>query len=283
MLRKLHSLSGVLPVGAFLVFHLWTNARALQGERAYGEMVDGLQRTPYLLVFEILLLASLGFHALYGVVLGLGARHNVRAYPHSRNWMYTLQRVTGLFALAFIGYHLYTQWVGVTAGRVAPSELYASLCRDLSTTRGGVPLAALAYVLGIAACAFHFANGLWSFAVSWGIVISRRAQRRAAMLFGLVGIAVFVLGANTVLYFATGSRFLLPSSRADRDDTVACAAPPEPSDDAPTGTAAASASGAAEPSATAPTASAAAEGATSSTPAPEGSASAVPAPSSSAT
>ena len=56
-------------------------------------------------------------------------------------------------------------------------------------------------------CAFHFANGLWGFCFSWGITVSRRSQQLAASAFGVVGVVVLLLGLNTVIYFATGSRF----------------------------------------------------------------------------
>ena len=35
-----------------------------------------------------------------------------------------------------------------------------------------------AYLIGITAAVFHFANGIWTFAITWGIAISREAQRR---------------------------------------------------------------------------------------------------------
>jgi hypothetical protein len=54
----------------------------------------------------------------------------------------------------------------------------------------------------------HFANGLWGFSFSWGLCVSRRSQRLFAATFAALGAVVFVLGANTVLYFATGARFL---------------------------------------------------------------------------
>jgi succinate dehydrogenase / fumarate reductase cytochrome b subunit len=36
--------------------------------------------------------------------------------------------------------------------------------------------------------------------------VSRRAQATAAWVFGLAGLVIFLLGANTVLYFATGAK-----------------------------------------------------------------------------
>ena len=84
--------------------------------------------------------------------------------------------------------------------------------RQLSSTVAGVPLVALVYLAGLAACVFHFANGVWGFLCSWGITVTLRSQRLAALFAGALGLAVFVLGVNTTLYFATGARVFLPSS-----------------------------------------------------------------------
>jgi succinate dehydrogenase/fumarate reductase cytochrome b subunit (b558 family) len=208
LMRKLHSLSGVLPVGAFMCFHLWENAKALKGQAEFDETVAGIGRMPYLWALEIFgIILPLVFHAVYGVIIALRGKPNVGYYTYSRNWMYALQRVTGVLAFLFIGYHLYEyRWQKLT-GKLGPEQFYAQLCANMSSTIGPVPVVALIYILGIAACVFHFANGLWGFCFSWGLTVSRRSQQMAATVFGLVGVVVFLLGANTAIYFATGSRF----------------------------------------------------------------------------
>jgi succinate dehydrogenase / fumarate reductase cytochrome b subunit len=208
LLRKLHSLSGVVPVGGFMVFHLFENAKALQGQQQFDEAVSGINHMPYLPVLEWgMILLPLLFHAGYGVKLALESKPNVGRYPHSRNWMYTLQRVTGLLAFLFILFHLYEYWWQKMMGKLAADQFYPALCANMSSTLGPVPVVALVYILGIAACTFHFANGLWGFCFSWGLTVSRRAQRASAVVFGVLGVLIFILGANTAIYFATGSRF----------------------------------------------------------------------------
>lgn len=222
LLRKLHSLTGALPVGGFLLFHFWTNAKALQGQAQYDDAVADITHMPYLRVLElVLILAPLLFHAGYGVVLALEGKPNVGRYPYSRNWMYTAQRATGLIAFAFIAFHLWEYWGQKVMGRMAPEDFYPRLCANMAATVGGVPLIALVYVVGIAASVFHFANGLWGFCFSWGITISRRAQRMAAVVFGVVGMVVFLLGVNTVIYFATGAP--LPYTAASVEGARTCA------------------------------------------------------------
>jgi succinate dehydrogenase/fumarate reductase cytochrome b subunit (b558 family) len=214
--RKLHSLTGVLPVGGFMVFHLFENSRAMQGQAQFDEAVSGINHMPYLPVLEAGILLPLLFHAGYGVKLALEAKPNALGYTYTRNWMYTLQRITGFLALAFILFHLWEYWGQKLLGKLAVDQFYPRLCSNMASTVGGVPAVALVYILGIAACTFHFANGLWGFCFSWGITVSRRSQQLAAVAFGLLGVVVFVLGANTAIYFATGSRFpaVLLSSEA---------------------------------------------------------------------
>ena len=211
MLRRLHSLSGVFPVGVFVVLHFMINAKALQGRQVFDETVSRLTATPYLLVLEVFgIWLPLSFHALYGIKLGFEGRPNVGRYPYSRNWAYTLQRLTGLLAFAFIAYHLWQFRIQVLLGRIDQTDLFPELCARLSaTTAGGIPLYAIVYLVGIAAAVFHLTNGLYGFCFSWGITLSRRATRLASAAFGVVGLCLFVLGANTVIYFATGSRLLL--------------------------------------------------------------------------
>ena len=207
LLRKLHSLSGVAPVGGFMVFHLFENSRTLQGQAQFDEAVAGINHMPYLPVLESIILLPLLFHAGYGIKLALESKPNVKSYTFSRNWMYTLQRLTGLLALAFILFHLWEYWGQKMLGKLATEQFYPRLCSNMASTAGGVPVVALVYILGIAACTFHFANGLWGFCFSWGLTVSRRSQQAAAVVFSLVGVLVFILGANTAIYFATGSRF----------------------------------------------------------------------------
>lgn len=215
LLRKLHSLSGIVPVGGFMLFHLWTNAKATSGRAEFDRAVEDIGHMPFVWALEWgLILLPLAFHALYGVRIALQARQNFPRYTYGRNWMFFLQRFSGLVAFAFIGLHLYEYWGHKTFGSMQTTEFYGKLCENLSSVKYGVPWLAIAYVVGIAASVFHFANGLWGFCFSWGVTVSRRSQRMAASVFGVVGLAVFFLGLNTVVHFATGESLTGMTHRA---------------------------------------------------------------------
>jgi succinate dehydrogenase/fumarate reductase cytochrome b subunit (b558 family) len=213
LLRRLHSLSGIFPVGIFLLEHLWTNAQALGGQEAFDRAVrsiSGLALLPLLEIFGIFL--PLAFHALYGIKLAFEGRPNVTAYPLARNWFYVMQRVTGLIALVFIALHLWEFRIAKLLGDMSPRDFYPELSARLSSTSGGggggggVPLLAIGYLVGIAASVVHFANGVWTFSFSWGIFVSRRSQRAFGVACAVFGALVFILGANTAIYFATGAQ-----------------------------------------------------------------------------
>ena len=50
--RRLHSLSGIIPVGAFLLEHFVSNAFATNGPQAYAAQVKFLTGLPFVPVLE---------------------------------------------------------------------------------------------------------------------------------------------------------------------------------------------------------------------------------------
>lgn len=201
LLRKLHSLSGVVPVGLFLAEHLWTNSKAVQGRVCFGNAVDEITHLPFLPFIEIFgIFLPLAFHALYGVKLAFEAKPNVGSYGYGRNWMYVLQRVTGLITLIFIVFHLKDFRIAKMLSTMTHQEFFPKLIEMLSTSRWR----ALFYELGVTCSVFHFANGLRTFFFSWGITISPKSQRYTTWAVTGLGAALWLIGTNTVLFFATG-------------------------------------------------------------------------------
>src|ERR1700734_2837119 len=89
VLRKLHSLLGIIPIGAFLMEHLLSNFEALKGPAAYAAQVKFLKSLPLVRVLEwVFIFLPLAFHALYGVYIALRGKSNVVYYPWAGYWMY---------------------------------------------------------------------------------------------------------------------------------------------------------------------------------------------------
>jgi succinate dehydrogenase / fumarate reductase cytochrome b subunit len=132
----------------------------------------------------------------------------VSRYPWARNWAYVLQRASAVVVLVFIAVHVLQFRVPLLLGEIDQRDVFYELCASLSSTSAfGVPWVALGYLLGLAATVYHFANGLSGFCFSWGIASGRRGLRRVQALTGLLGVLLFAVGANSIIYFSTGSRF----------------------------------------------------------------------------
>ncbi len=219
VLRKLHSLTGVLPLGVYLVFHLWTNAKAMQGRHVFEEAVGAIDSVPYLMVVEIVaIVVPLLFHALFGLAIAFEARPNVGRYPQHRNWTYLMQRVTGVALLAFLVYHVAALRLPVLLGTMEKTDFFPTLCDTLSSTEAtGVPVVAIVYLLGTAAATYHLAVGLTGFCFSWGITVSQRANRLVAGVSAVLGVLLFAIGASTIIYYATGSRLVFDAPGRDAE------------------------------------------------------------------
>ena len=81
LLRRLHSLSGVIPVGAYMVVHLLTNSTILDSALTFQKNVYTIHSLGQILplVEWVFIFIPLLFHAIFGVVIirgGLPSRRN---------------------------------------------------------------------------------------------------------------------------------------------------------------------------------------------------------------
>ena len=203
VLRKLHQLSGIVPLGLFLLEHFYTNSKALDGAAHFNDAVKDLQAIPYILFVEIGgIFIPLIYHAVYGLVITIEARPNNLNYPYPRNWFYLIQRITGVVLFLFITFHVLNFRFGMVPGLNTISVAHRpDLAFDIVSREFRLVPIFLIYMVGITATVWHFANGIWLFAVDWGIAIGERAQRLtgyACIAFGAVLLAV---GINAAVAF----------------------------------------------------------------------------------
>ena len=194
--RRLHSLSGILPIGGFLAFHLFENYQATRGADAYNEMTHKLQTLPFAVAAEILIIAvPLLFHGIYGLFVTGTASPNPIGNRYFRNFMYTLQRVTGVIVFAFILFHYWTT-------RLVQLTDHESL-NLFNQVQAAVanPWIYAFYIAGILSATFHLANGIWSFSIVWGITIGPQAQRRMLYISFAVFVALSFLGVRSISAF----------------------------------------------------------------------------------
>jgi succinate dehydrogenase / fumarate reductase, cytochrome b subunit len=198
-LRRLHSLTGIIPVGAFLFEHiLISNATAISGPDAYARQVGFLASLPLVPILECFgIWLPIAFHALYGFYIWFRGDGNTISYPWSGNWMYTLQRWTGGIAFAYILWHTYTmRFTGVDL-HAYPGSSFGKVQNEVFQT----PYF-LFYVVGLIAASWHFAYGIWLFCAKWGIVSGDKARKR----FLIVCLAFFFVLSGAGLASLTSFR-----------------------------------------------------------------------------
>jgi succinate dehydrogenase / fumarate reductase cytochrome b subunit len=193
--RRLHSLLGVIPVGIFLVQHLVVNHFATRGPEAFNRAASFMENLPFRYFLEIFVIfLPLLFHAIYGLYIAFTAKFNVGRYGYFRNWMFMLQRITGIITLIFVTWHVWETRVQAAFGAEVNYEMMANIVDN--------PAMLAFYIVGILSTVFHFANGLWSFCVSWGITVSPRSQQVFTYVTMLIFVALSIVGIRAILAFA---------------------------------------------------------------------------------
>ena len=169
VLRRVHSMLGVIPIGLFLVQHLVVNHFATGGPDSFNKAADFMGNLPFRLVLEtVVIYLPILFHAIYGLYIAFTAKNNTNKYSYFRNWMFMLQRVSGIITLIFIAWHVWETRIAAAFG----AQVDFNMMNEILSS----PFMFTFYVIGTISTVFHFANGLWSFFVSWGITVSPRSQ-----------------------------------------------------------------------------------------------------------
>lgn len=193
-LRKLHSFTGLFPLGAYLLFHAYEHAAIRAGRDA---LVARLSRTTSAPLEVVCVLLPLLVHAALGVRL---ARVAPDRSPYASPAFARLQLWSGLAAALFLLWHVATIW-GARVVESRPAAAYEAMLDHVGT----LPAAAL-YVLGVSAVCIHFGQGLSSLLLRHGL---RRWNPRVARGLGAaLGAGLWLSFVNELLAYVTGAGLL---------------------------------------------------------------------------
>ncbi|HYA23167.1 MAG TPA: succinate dehydrogenase [Terriglobales bacterium] len=197
LLRRLHSLSGIVPVGLFLIEHFISNAFATRGPSAYTKQVELLSSFPFVVGLELFgIWLPILYHALYGFYIWYRGDGNIGEYPWTGNWMYTAQRWTGAIAFFYMVWHTWTmRFTGIHL-LTHPGAAFGKVQTEFQS-----PWAVVFYAVGILCASWHFAYGLWLFAAKWGITTGDGARRKFGYVAVVIGLIFVAVGAATMYSF----------------------------------------------------------------------------------
>jgi succinate dehydrogenase / fumarate reductase, cytochrome b subunit len=208
LLRRLHSLSGIVPVGLFLIEHFVSNAFATRGPAGYTKQVELLSSFPFVVGLELFgIWLPILFHGLYGFYIWYRGEGNTAEYPWTGNWLYTTQRWTGGIAFFYMLWHTWTmRFTGIHL-LSHPGAAFGKVQAELQS-----PWAVAFYCLGIFCASWHFAYGLWLFAAKWGITTGDRARRNFGYVCIAIGLLFVTVGAASMrAFFVTPLQPLEPA------------------------------------------------------------------------
>jgi succinate dehydrogenase / fumarate reductase, cytochrome b subunit len=192
--RRLHSLLGVIPIGLFLIIHLTVNHFATSGVESFNKAANFMESLPFVRVLEwIFIFLPLLFHAIYGLYIAFTATSNVGRLGFFRNWMYLLQRITGVITLIFLAWHVWETRIAMALGTALNFQMMQNILSS--------PFMFVFYLVGVLSTIFHFSNGLWSFMVSWGITVSPRSQVISTYVTVIIFILLSIVGIQAMLAF----------------------------------------------------------------------------------
>ncbi|WP_342510892.1 succinate dehydrogenase cytochrome b558 subunit [Sporosarcina sp. FSL K6-1522] len=193
-LRRLHSLLGIIPVGLFVAQHLVINHFATRGEEAFNTASNFMGNLPFVLFLEwFVIYIPLMFHAFYGLYIAFTAKNNVQRFGTFRNWMFMLQRITGVFLVIFIAWHIFETRIQKALGATVDYNMMADILAN--------PFMLAFYIAGVIAATFHLANGLWSFLVTWGLAQSPRSQKIVTYVTIVVFLVLATIGVQALFAF----------------------------------------------------------------------------------
>ncbi len=200
-LRRLHSLTGIIPIGVFLLEHLVTNfGIVIGGSEKYNEDVALISSIPWLRVVEwVFIFLPIAFHAGYGFFITFTGKSNTRVYPYGGNLRYTLQRITGIVVFVFLIVHL----LKYRFNYLLPNGHHFDMANAAQVTAAGLtnPWIVGFYILGILSAVFHFTNGIWTALITWGITLGPRSQYRSGVACAILGVALGIMGVAALLWF----------------------------------------------------------------------------------
>ncbi len=199
--HKVHSLTGIIPVGFYMLQHLALNSFALAGPSYFNGVIGFFAGMPWhiLLILEITAIwLPLVFHAVYGIFIVGRSQPNYfqTKYGWSQNRMYTFQRISGIILFFFLTYHI----IITTANKYVNGDeviRYAGMHNYFAGTWYGLPV----YAIGVLCASYHLCFGIWNFCIRWGITISDRAQVKVQKFAFAMFIVVTLLGWSALVGF----------------------------------------------------------------------------------
>lgn len=194
VMHRIHSITGVMPVGYYMAQHLALNTFSVAGPDKFNGVIEFFEGMPkhFLLALEVCMIwLPLLFHAIYGIFIINRAENNyfTTKYKWSQNKMFFLQRLSGGVVFLFLIYHVLATTVQKYWTGNSEVIKYTAMSERLHN-----PLILSIYVLGILGASYHLGYGIWNFCIRWGITVTDAAQQRIQKISAVIFVGLTLMG-----------------------------------------------------------------------------------------
>ena len=187
-------INGGHPGWCLLTQHLIVNNFATRGAEAFNKAAGFMELLPFRYALEIFIIfLPILYHAIYGLYIAFTAKNNAVSYGYFRNWMFVFQRISGIVTPIFISWHVWETRIQAMLGKEVNYDMMADILNN--------PAMFAFYLVGVVSTIFHFANGLWTFCISWGITVSPRSQRISTYVTLAIFLGLSYVGVSALLAF----------------------------------------------------------------------------------
>ncbi|MCC6508855.1 MAG: succinate dehydrogenase [Pirellulaceae bacterium] len=196
-----------------MTVHLLVNSTLMNGPGAFQTNVNQIHSLGAVLplVEWGFIFLPLIFHAVVGLWIIQSGHSNAGQYRYVSNRRYTLQRWSGVVATIFILFHVFHLhgWFHAEfwLKNIAEPLGMAQFRPYNATSTLAVALSGYAwpvfYVIGVIACVFHLANGIWTMGITWGVWLTPKAQERANWVCAAFGLFLGMVGLSALFAVKT--------------------------------------------------------------------------------
>ncbi len=206
--KRIHSLTGTIFIGGFLIFHYINNSLA-KDPKTLNKFTKKMHKFPLLPLIEIFgIYLPLTIHIIIGLILLKTSKINYNL-KYETNYRFILQRITAYIILFTLLFHLRTVRFNEYLPKFIRDALNIPAKRDLTFEKVNIwfkpplrPIGLIIYKLFTLSVAYHLSNGLWTASITWGLAKTYEKQKKLRDLSNIIFLFLSLWGMLIIHFYS---------------------------------------------------------------------------------
>ncbi|MCX7870163.1 MAG: hypothetical protein N2485_01100 [bacterium] len=206
--KRIHSLTGTIFIGGFLIFHYINNSLA-KDPKTLNKFTKKMHKFPLLPLIEIFgIYLPLTIHIIIGLILLKTSKINYNL-KYETNYRFILQRITAYIILFTLLFHLRTVRFNEYLPKFIRDALNIPSKRDFTFEKVNIwfkpplrPIGLIIYKLFTLSVAYHLSNGLWTASITWGLAKTYEKQKKLRDLSNIIFLFLSLWGMLIIHFYS---------------------------------------------------------------------------------